>query len=102
MRCKIIDIVGDFLSAFQFCGRPRRGCDVASHIGKSVIDASRALQCSAFLLFIDLKNAFCSMVRELVFDFGECDDVVAFAARELGLSGDLLEDVMHISRCPPA
>ena len=42
------------------------------------------------------------MVRELVFYDGESDAVVAFAARELGLSGDLLEDFMHILRCPPA
>ena len=30
------------------------------------------------------------------------DDVIAFAARELVRSGDLLQDITHILRCPPA
>ena len=102
LRCKTIDIVGDFLSDFQFCGMPRRGCDIASHIGKTLLDVGQVLNCSVLLLFLDLKNAFYSMVRQLVFEYGENDDVIAFAARELGLSGDLLEDFMHVLRCPPA
>ena len=60
------------------------------------------MQVSVLLLFLDLKNAFYSMVRQPVFDDGANYDVIAFAARELGLSGDLLEDFMHILRCPPA
>ena len=60
------------------------------------------MQVSVLLLFLNLQNAFYSMIRQLVFDDGENDDVIAFAARELGLSGDLLEDFMHILRCPPA
>ena len=38
------------------CGMPRRGCDIASHIGKSLLDAAQAWHCSALLLFFLIKQ----------------------------------------------
>ena len=60
---------------------------------------SNALFC---LVFMDIKNACCSLLRSLVVEFGESDDMFAHIVKELKLPPDLLEELMFIVRTPPS
>ena len=53
-------------------------------------------------MFVDVKNAFYSLVRRLVFEFGESDDMFAYLVSRLQLPPDLLRDFLHACRMPPA
>ena len=54
IRSKIIDLWGDYFSDYQFAGRSKRGCDLASHVIKTLLDVGVALQASVLIMFLDL------------------------------------------------
>ena len=63
---------------------------------RRTFDAGQVVIRSVLLLFLNQKN-------KSVLQHGSTTcTLIAFEARELGLSADLLEDFMHILLCPPA
>ena len=61
-----------------------------------------AHQTTGLLVFVDVKNACYSLVRRLVFELGESDDIFAYLVSRLQLPPDLLRDFLHACRMPPA
>ena len=102
LRAKTIDFASDYLGEYQFAGREKRGCDLASHVARTMLDYGKTLKATIVLLFVDLKNAVCSLLRSVVLRYGETDDVFAYIVKELKMPHDILTDLLDILREPPA
>ena len=77
LRPKLFECVGDWLSSSQIGGKPRCGVDSASHIVKSFIDLLFATKMSGVLVFIDIRAAFYSVLRPLLYETGGSEEGLA-------------------------
>ena len=101
LLAKTIDFASDDLKGYQFAGRAKRGCDLASHVARTMLDYGKTLNATFLRLFVDLKNVFWSLLRSVVLRYGETDDVFAYIVKDIIMPNDIPTDLLDILREPP-
>ena len=74
LRSRVLKIAGTLLRSTQFGGIPGRGGDIASLLLHSHMDLWRSRGRTSVYLYLDVKSAYYTLVRELVLPTGACSD----------------------------
>ena len=102
LRTKTVNFATDFFGDYQFAGLPGKGCDLAHHALLAFMDYAAFLQVSSINIFVDCHNAFYSMVRSLVLEYGDNDQILAYVIQRMGRPQDLASEILEACHRPPA
>ena len=98
VRNLLFNVTESWLSDTQVGGRPKCGVDMASHVLKSFIDIIHAFKLSGVCLLIDIKAAFYSVLRPLLYETGGDEDAIARMVLWLGLPHTCVEPLLESLR----
>ena len=102
LRTKTNNFATDFFGDYQFAGLPGKGCDLAHHALLAFMDYAAFLHVSSIHIFVDCHNAFYSMVRSLVLEYGDNDQILAYVIQRMGLPQDVASEILEACHRPPA
>ena len=102
LRPKVFAGVSEWLAASQHGGRPGVGVDVASHTVKAYLDYRYVLRRSCLLFYIDLKSAFYTVIRPLLYQDDLTKDALAKLVIFLEIPKQCIEPLLEILRARSA
>ena len=96
-RSRMLSVCGHVILATQFGGMPRKGVDLASLTLVSTLSALRSLGRTALALFVDVKAAYYSVIRQLLFPIpttpAELEDIIENATVPIAMV-PLLQEIL--------
>ena len=87
IRTKLEQLWDRTTTSIQFGGRKHRGTDVTHHLIQAIQAYARVRLCSTALLFLDLKAAFYSVQRAMLFEGADTDEALCRIMSHLGITG---------------
>ena len=102
LRTKTVNFATDFFGDYQFAELPGKGCDLALHALLAFMEYAAFLQVSSIHIFVDCHNAFYSMLRSLVLEYGDNDQILAYVIQRMGLPQDVASEILEACHRPPA
>ena len=98
VRTRLFSVADGWLSGTQVGGRPRCGVDIASHTLKLFLDVLFAHQISGVCFFLDIKAAFYSVLRPLLYETGGDEESFARLVLLLGLPDSCIPPLLDSLR----
>ena len=94
IRTKLEELWHRRASSMQYGGRKGHGTDMAHHVVQSVLAAARSNGHSSALMFLDLKAAFYTVQRAMLFDEHASDEVLCQVMQEIGVTPDVWQQIV--------
>ncbi len=95
-RQNLIPYASDYMMDTQQCGLPRRGTDFAAHILRLFVESSFIRKKPGAIIFVDLKSAFYSVLREIVMSMDTSDDGIVHLFATLNLPDNAFEEFCEV------
>ena len=102
LRPKVFDGVNKWLASSQYGGRPGVGVDIASHTVKAYIEYRYSIKRSCLLFYIDIKSAFYTVIRPLLYNDDLSEQELACIVTFLGIPSQCIAPLLELLRAQSA